>query len=81
MENLALALSAANQHARNKDSGQVDLFGDFAESENTDIELLAAEPWSDLERLAAERKPPVYICPVIRLSPTLKNWRRLPAVV
>ena len=56
MENLGLALSAASQHARNKDSGQVDLFGDFAESENTDIELLAAEPWSDLERLAAERK-------------------------
>ena len=56
MENLGLALSAASQAARNKDSGQSDLFGDFAESENTDLELLAAEPWSDLERLAAERK-------------------------
>ena len=56
MSNLALALNAATQQSRDKQSGQVDLFGEMTESQELAIELVAAEPWSEIERLTAERK-------------------------
>ena len=56
MANLTLALNAASQQARDKQSGQVDLFGDVTETRSLVIELVAAEPWSEIERLTAERK-------------------------
>jgi len=56
VQNLELALSAANQQSKDKESGQSDLFGEISESEELEIELVVAEPWSDIERLTAERK-------------------------
>ena len=56
IQNLELALSAANQQSKDKESGQSDLFGEISESEELEIELVVAEPWSDIERLTAERK-------------------------
>ena len=56
MKNLKLAMDAANQHSRNKQSGQADLFGDLSESDDQSMELTLDEPWGDLERLMAERK-------------------------
>jgi len=56
MENLSLALSAADQQSRNIDSGQTDLFGDVTASVEGAIELVQVADWSDTERLTAERK-------------------------
>ena len=56
MANLALALNAANQQSRDKESGQSDLFGEMSETQSLDIEMVPAQPWSDIERLSAERK-------------------------
>ncbi len=56
MQNLTLALSAASQESRNKDAGQTDMFGNLSEAESIEVELTIAPPWSELERLAAERK-------------------------
>lgn len=59
MNNLGLALSAAQQASRNANSGQVDMFGNVAASDDqadAKIELVPATDWTDAERLAAERK-------------------------
>ncbi len=56
MQNLTLALSAASQESRNKDAGQTDMFGNLSEAESIEVELTIAPPWTELERLAAERK-------------------------
>jgi len=57
--NLGLALNAADQQARAKERGQSDLFADVV-STDLDLDLQTdeqwVEPWSELERLAAERK-------------------------
>lgn len=56
MANLALALNAANQQSRNKQSGQSDMFGEMSETQELDIEMVHVDPWSEIERLSAERK-------------------------
>ncbi len=56
MENLTLALSAANQQSRNQSSGQTDLFGDVTASVDQAIELQRVPDWSEIDRLMAERK-------------------------
>ncbi len=56
LANLEVALSAANQQSRNKQSGQVDLFGATAETEELEVVMTKAEPWSAIQRLTAERK-------------------------
>ncbi len=57
MANLALALNAAQQQARNLDSGQADMFGNVASSDDeAAVELVQAEEWPDIERLTGERK-------------------------
>jgi len=58
MDNLGVALSAAQQASRNASSGQVDMFGNVAASDDqvASITLVQSADWSDAERLAAERK-------------------------
>ncbi len=56
LANLPLALNAASQQSRDKQSGQSDLFGDTSETQEFDIEMVPAAPWSEIERLSAERK-------------------------
>jgi len=56
MANLPLALNAASQQARDKQSGQSDMFGEMSDTQELEIELVNAEPWSEIERLTAERK-------------------------
>jgi len=57
--NLGLALNAADQQARAKERGQSDLFADVVATD-LDLDLQTdeqwVEPWSEHERLAAERK-------------------------
>ena len=56
MANLALALNAASQKSRDKESGQSDLFGEMSETQELEIEIVPVDPWSEIERLSAERK-------------------------
>ena len=57
MGNLGLALGAAQQQARNQDSGQADMFGNVASSDDdASVALKQMEDWSDIERLTGERK-------------------------
>ena len=56
LANLPLALNAASQQARDKQSGQSDMFGESAGAQDLDIELVPVEPWSEIERLTLERK-------------------------
>ncbi len=56
LANLPLALNAANQQARDKQSGQSDMFGESADRPELDIKLVPVEPWSEIERLSLERK-------------------------
>ncbi|OED39607.1 DNA polymerase III subunit alpha [Chromatiales bacterium (ex Bugula neritina AB1)] len=57
MNNLGLAITAAQQAARNNMSGQVDMFGNVVAADTDDaVDLVRCEDWSDSDRLAAERK-------------------------
>ena len=56
LANLPLALNAASQQARDKQSGQSDMFGESDGTQELDIELVPVEPWSEIERLSLERK-------------------------
>ncbi len=57
MNNLGLAITAAQQAARNSNSGQVDMFGNVVAADTEEaVELVQSEDWSDADRLAAERK-------------------------
>jgi len=56
MANLPLALNAASQQARDKQSGQSDMFGESSGTQELDIKLVPVEPWSEIERLTLERK-------------------------
>ena len=56
MASIDKALRLVEQTHRNKEMGQVDLFGGFqAETSTDDESYVAAAPWTDLQRLQAER--------------------------
>jgi DNA polymerase-3 subunit alpha len=56
-DNLSVALSAAQQKARDSDSGQFDMFGELVASDENETELLTAVPeWPKHELLAEEKK-------------------------
>lgn len=55
MASLDEAVAAAEQQARNADAGMVDLFGDVVEAAPSG-EFVEALPWSDDERLMAEKE-------------------------
>lgn len=55
MASLDEAVAAAEQQARNADAGMVDLFGDLVESAPLG-EFSDAPPWTDDERLTAEKE-------------------------
>ncbi|HEX6591926.1 MAG TPA: DNA polymerase III subunit alpha [Moraxellaceae bacterium] len=55
MASLDEAVAAAEQQARNADAGMVDLFGDVVE-EAPSGEFVEALPWTDDERLMAEKE-------------------------
>jgi len=46
----------ASQQARDKQSGQSDMFGESSGTQELDIKLVPVEPWSEIERLTLERK-------------------------
>ena len=54
--NVGLAINAANQQSRDKQSGQSDLFGEMSDAPELEIELVETAPWTEIERLSAERK-------------------------
>ncbi len=57
MGNLSTALNAAQQKARDSDSGQFDMFGELVASTETETDLLQpVEEWPKSELLAEEKK-------------------------
>ncbi|MEM7257273.1 MAG: DNA polymerase III subunit alpha [Pseudomonadota bacterium] len=56
-DNLGTALSAAQQKARDTDSGQFDMFGELVASEDTETDLLQpVDEWPKSDLLAEEKK-------------------------
>ena len=56
MASLTEATKAAEQHAANEDAGMGDLFGEIIETDTGCGEWVKAHPWSDDERLQAEKE-------------------------
>jgi DNA polymerase-3 subunit alpha len=75
MASLTAALAAADQHSRNRDAGQVDIFGATAAPTEVHVYENAAE-WSDEQRLDGERDTlGLYLTghPIARYAEELKH--------
>ncbi len=56
MASLTLALAAAGQYSKNRDAGQVDLFGNAVNAITEDTRYIDVPEWSDEQRLDGEKE-------------------------
>ena len=74
--NLPLALKTAEQHSRNQDTGQDDLFGESSGSSGQPRELQCAPEWDEEQKLRGEKETlGLYLTghPIIRYASELRR--------